>query len=75
VLGKIAQEEKIEVSDSEIKAEIESLTKGAGESKDELEKLLNTPQSHESIKQQLIIRKTIQRLVEVATSSNPTEQS
>jgi len=66
VLEKITEEEKIEVSDSELEAEIESLTKDAGESKDELEKLLNTPQSHESIKQRLIIRKTIQRLVEIA---------
>jgi len=75
VLEKIAEEERIEVGDSEIKAEIESLTKEAGQSKDELEKLLNTPQSHEAIKQRLTIRKTIQRLVEIATSSNPREQS
>lgn len=66
VLEKVAEEEKIEVNDSEIKAEIENLTKSAGEGKDELEKLLNTSQSHESIKQRLIIRKTIQRLVEIA---------
>jgi len=66
VLEKVTEEEKIEVSDSELEAEIENLTKSAGESKDELEKLLNTPQSHESIKQRLIIRKTIQRLVEIA---------
>jgi trigger factor len=66
VLEKVTEEKKIEVNDSEIEAEIESLTKSAGESKDELEKLLNTPQSHESIKQQLLIRKTIQRLVEIA---------
>jgi len=72
VLAKIAEEERIEVSDSEIKAEIENLTKSAGESKDELEKFLNTPQSHQSIKQQLTINKTIQRLVEIATSSSPT---
>ncbi len=66
VLEKVAEEEKVEVNDSEIKAEIENLTKGAGEGKDELEKFLNTPRSRESIKQRLIIRKTIQRLVEIA---------
>ena len=66
VLEKVAEEEKIEVDDSEVKAEIENLTKDAREGKDELEKLLNTSQSHESIKQRLIIRKTIQRLVEIA---------
>jgi len=66
VLGKIAEEEKIEVNDSEIEAEIESMTKVATENKDELKKFLNTPQFRESIKQSLVTRKTIQRLTEIA---------
>ncbi len=65
VLGKVAEEEKIEVSDSEIDAEVEEMTKNA-ENRDELQKYLNTPSSRESIKQLLITRKTIQRLVEIA---------
>ncbi len=73
VLEKVAEEEKFEVDDCEIKAEIENLTKDAGESKDELEKLFSTPQSHESIKQRLIVRKTIQRLVEIAEGSENQE--
>lgn len=68
VLGKVAEEEKIEANDSEIGAEIENMTKSAAENKDELQKFLNTPQSKESIKQLLITRKTIQRLVEIAKS-------
>jgi len=75
VLEKISQEEKFEVDDSEVNAEIENLTKDSGESKDELEKLLSSPQSRNLIKQQLIIRKTIQRLGEIAASGNTkTEQ-
>ena len=70
VLGKIAQEEKIEANDSEIDAEIEDMTKSATENNDELNKFLNTPQSRESIKQMLITRKTIQRLVEIAKGSD-----
>ncbi|RLC62300.1 MAG: hypothetical protein DRI01_07100, partial [Chloroflexi bacterium] len=66
VLEKVAEEEKIEVSDSEIDAEIEEMLKNATENKEELRKYLNTPQSKESIKQILISRKTIQRLVEIA---------
>jgi len=66
VLGKVAEEEKIEVSNSEIDEEIENMTKTAAENKDELQKFLNTPQSKESIKQLLITRKTIQQLVEIA---------
>lgn len=66
VLGKIVEEEKIEVSGSEIDTEIENIIKSATENKDELEKFLNTPQARQSIEQTLITRKTIQRLVEIA---------
>jgi FKBP-type peptidyl-prolyl cis-trans isomerase (trigger factor) len=66
VLGRIAEEEKSEVSDSEINAEIENMIKSAAENKDELTKFLNTPDSRKSIEQILITRKTIQRLVEIA---------
>jgi len=69
VLGKVAEAERIEASDSEINAEIENLTKNAAENKDELNKFLNAPQSRESVKQLLITRKTIQRLVEIAKGS------
>ncbi len=66
VLEKVSEEEKIEVSDADIDAEIEEMLKDAGESKDELQKYLNTPQSKESIKQMLTTRKTIQHLVAIA---------
>lgn len=66
VLEKVSEEEKVEVSDADIDAEIEEMLKDAGESKDELQKYLNTPQSKESIKQMLTTRKTIQHLVAIA---------
>jgi trigger factor len=69
-LGKIAEAEKLEVSDSEISAEIENMTKSATENKDALAKFLNTPQAHKSIEQTLITKKTIQRLVEIAKGSD-----
>jgi trigger factor len=71
VLGEVAKAEEIEVSDSEIDTEIENVTKDTDEAKkDELKGLLNTPQSRESIKQTLMTRKTIQRLVAIAKGSN-----
>lgn len=71
VLGEVAKAEKIEVSDSEIDDEIKDITKDTDDAKkDELKGLLNTPQSRESIKQTLMTRKTIQRLVEIAKGSN-----
>jgi len=70
VLGKITEEEKIEVSDAEIDTETENMTKAADENKkNELRGFLNTSQVRESIKQTLITRKTIQRLVEIAKGS------
>ena len=73
VLGKVAEEEKVEVSDSEIDAEIDNIKKGATENQDELEKVLNTPQVHSSIEQTLIARKTLQRLIEIAKGSKEIE--
>jgi trigger factor len=70
VLGKISEQEKIKVRDSEIDSEIEDMIKGATEDKkDEFKKLLNTPQSRESIEQLLVSRKNIQRLVDIARGS------
>jgi len=70
-LGRIVEEEKFEVSDAEISAEIENMTKDAGEDKkDELNKYLNTPQARKSIEQGLITQKTVQRLVEIARGSD-----
>ena len=62
----VAEAEKVEVSDSEMDIEIEEMISNATENKEELQKYLNTPQSRESIKQMLLTRKTIQRLVEIA---------
>ena len=71
VLGKVAETEKIEVNDSEVDAEIEGMTRGAVENKrDEMRKLLDTPQTRESIKQSLLTRKTIERLVAIAKSTD-----
>lgn len=70
MLGKVAEEEKVEVSDSEIDAEIENILKSATEKKDKLKEFLNTPGSRDSVKQLLITRKTINRLVEIAKDSN-----
>ncbi len=69
VLGRIAEKEKIEASDSEIEAETENMTRDNAQNRDELKKYLNTPQSRGSIKQMLITRKTLQRLVEIAGGS------
>ena len=69
VLEKVAEEEKIEVSDAEIHAELERLAQTTTGNKDEVKKFLDSPQAHQSVEQVLITRKTIQRMVEIAKGS------
>jgi len=66
VLGKLAETEKIEVNDKEIDNEIETMLQNAAENKEELQKAFNTPPSRDSIRQILLTRKTVDRLVEIA---------
>jgi len=69
MLGKVAEEEKIEVGDSEMDTEVEDRVKNTAEDKrDEMRKLLNAPQTRESIRQSMLTRKTVERLVEIAKS-------
>ena len=69
-LGKVSEEEKVEVSEPEIDTEIENTLKSATKDKGKLQEFLNNPRSRDSIKQILMTRKTIQRLVEIAKGSN-----
>lgn len=69
VLGRIAEEEKIEVSDAEINTELENMVQSVAGNKDEVKKRLDSPQVRDSIGQLLMTRKTIQRLVEIAGGS------
>lgn len=66
LLGKIVDEEEIEVSDDEIDIEIVKMISSSTDKRDELEKILNIPQNRESIRQTLITRQSIHRLVEIA---------
>jgi trigger factor len=68
VLGKVAQEEKIEVRAADTDAEIENLLKNAGEKGEELQRILGTEQGRGWVGERLTIRKAVQRLVEIATS-------
>ena len=69
VLSKISEEEKIEVSDAEVEAEINRVIENVRGDKEENREILNSPQNREAIKNSLLTRKTVQRLVELAKSS------
>ncbi|UCB42504.1 MAG: trigger factor [Dehalococcoidales bacterium] len=74
VLGKLSEEEKIEVSDSDIDTEITKMVESAAEDRrEDMKKVLSTPQAHDSLKQTLLSRKTVQRIVEIAKGSIETD--
>lgn len=74
VVDKVTEEEKIEVSDAEIDAEIETVLKGVPENNEKLKEALNTPRSRDSLRQMLLTRQTIQRLVDIANTPVVTEE-
>lgn len=66
VLAEVAKKEAVTPSDEEINAEIENLTKGAGESEDKLKELFSQPENRRQVSQILVTRKTLARLTEIA---------
>jgi len=68
VLGRVAEAEKIEVTDEEITAELEKMVQGA-ENKTEMKERIDSPQVRDSMAQMLTTQKTVQRLVEIAGGS------
>ena len=72
VLGEVARTEEITASDDEINAEIDDLTKDAGESQDELKKMFGQPDSRKQVAQILVTRKTLARLTQIAEGTGET---
>jgi len=73
VLGRVAEAEKIEVTDDEINADLEKLVQGA-ENKTEMKERVASPQIRDSMEQGLTTQKTVQRLVEIAKGSKNAPQ-
>ena len=74
VLTEVAQQEKINVDESDIKNEIESMTKGIpDEKKGQLVQLLNIPQYQVNMASSIVTRKVIDKLTEIAQSPAETE--
>jgi trigger factor len=70
VLGKIADEEKIEVTEADIENGINNMVRNvAADKKEEFRKLMDNPRTRESLEQSLKTRKTIERLTEIAKSA------
>jgi len=66
VLGKIAEEEKIEITSSEIDNKVEDMIKESND-KEKLQQFFALPHVRNSVEQSLHTQKTIDRLVEIVT--------
>src|SRR4030042_1412110 len=65
-LCKISVDEKIEVDDSEIDAEVDRMLKDVDKQAEEMRKFFSLAPARESLKQFLVGRKTVERLVKIA---------
>lgn len=76
VLGKVAEEEKVAVSEEEVNTEIERLVQSAAaEGREKLRQYLNTPESRESIHDITLTHKTIEKLVEIARGTEGSKEA
>jgi trigger factor len=67
VLKKVAQEEKMEVGESEIDAEIRRRVENAGDEGERVQEMLSSPKARDSLREELLQRKAIDFLVGIAT--------
>jgi trigger factor len=68
VMGKLAEEEKIEISSSEVDNKVDEITSDA-EDKEKAKQFFSLPQVRQSIEQSLRTQKTMDRLLQIAVSS------
>jgi trigger factor len=73
VLGKVAEAEKIKVTDEEISAELEKVVQEA-DNKAEMKERISMPQARDSMEELLATQETIRRLVEIAKGSQDAHQ-
>jgi len=65
VLGKLVEEEKIEISSSEVDNKVDEITNDA-EDKEKARQFFSLPQVRQSVEQSLLTQKTMDRLLQIA---------
>jgi FKBP-type peptidyl-prolyl cis-trans isomerase (trigger factor) len=68
VLGKIAEQEKMEATSEEVNAEIETVVNNTQENKEAVRQALNSEENRESIENSVVTRKVISYLTDLAKS-------
>ena len=72
VLSEVTEAEHIEVGDEEVAAEIDRITSGVGDQSEELRRLFSGEEAKENLRRSLTTKKTLDRLVEIASSDEET---
>lgn len=75
VLSQLTGAENIEVADGEIEGEIENMTAAAGPQAEQLRQMFDSENGRDTIRRNLLTRKTLARLVEIATQDGAAEPS
>jgi trigger factor len=75
VLSEVASAEHIDATDEEVDAEVEKLASGAGPQADKLRKLFSTERAKDSLRRSLVSRKTLERLVEIASADGASAET
>jgi trigger factor len=70
-LGGLAEREKLDVTDDEVKAMIESIAAGYGENAAKVREQLSSAQGQRSVKLDLLTAKVVGRLVSICKGENP----
>ncbi len=68
VVARVAEEEAIEVTSDEVGAEIERMVEVAGERAEDLRRIFDVPSNRQSVERGLLVRRTVQRLADIASS-------
>jgi trigger factor len=66
-LSDVSEKEQIEVADEEVEVEIDRMTAGAGAQAAQLRQLFASDDGRSTVRRNLVTRKTLARLVEIAT--------
>lgn len=74
-LGRLADDEQIEVEPAEIDAEIERLVESSGSQAEQMRKIFESPDAKASIGRSLLTRKTLERLVEITGQDGTTKKT
>jgi trigger factor len=70
-LTALAEAEEVKVQPSDVDAEIERIVGSSGEQADQVRQLFSSPGGREALGRSLLTRKTLERLIEIVSGSQP----